>query len=101
MLIVTLPEATPVHEAASLQRDLKRAGIAPFAWVINQSLAPLSLTDPMLRVAAVPRAALHPRGRRGARPCGMALVAVAGGRRKAGRSSGAGSSSGPLAEAVV
>ncbi len=49
VLIVTLPEATPVHEAASLQRDLLRAGITPFAWVINQSLAPLALTDPMLR----------------------------------------------------
>ena len=49
VLIVTLPEATPVHEAASLQRDLLRAGIAPFAWVINQSLAPLRLGDPVLR----------------------------------------------------
>ena len=49
VLIVTLPEATPVHEAASLQRDLMRAGITPYAWVINQSLAPLTLTDPILR----------------------------------------------------
>ena len=49
VLIVTLPEATPVHEAASLQRDLARAGITPYAWVINQSLSPLSLTDPILR----------------------------------------------------
>jgi len=49
VLIVTLPEATPVHEAASLQRDLMRAGITPFAWVINQSLAPLRLGDPVLR----------------------------------------------------
>jgi arsenite-transporting ATPase len=49
VLIVTLPEATPVHEAASLQRDLIRAGITPYAWVINQSLAPLTLTDPLLR----------------------------------------------------
>ena len=49
VLIVTLPEATPVHEAASLQRDLMRAGITPYGWVINQSLAPLTLTDPMLR----------------------------------------------------
>ena len=49
VLIVTLPEATPVHEAASLQRDLLRAGISPFAWVINQSLAPLRLGDPVLR----------------------------------------------------
>ena len=49
VLIVTLPEATPVHEAASLQRDLMRAGITPYAWVINQSLAPLALSDPILR----------------------------------------------------
>ena len=49
VLIVTLPEATPVHEAASLQRDLRRAGIEPYAWVINQSLSPLSITDPLLK----------------------------------------------------
>jgi arsenite-transporting ATPase len=49
VLIVTLPEATPVHEAASLQRDLRRAEIEPYAWIINQSLTPLSLTDPLLR----------------------------------------------------
>ena len=49
VLIVTLPEATPVHEAAGLQRDLVRAGIHPFAWIINQSLAPLEVTDPVLR----------------------------------------------------
>ena len=48
MLIVTLPEATPVHEAAKLQEDLKRAGISPFAWVINQCLTPLAVTDPVL-----------------------------------------------------
>lgn len=49
ILIVTLPEATPVHEAASLQRDLRRAFIEPFAWVINQSLAKLPVTDPLLK----------------------------------------------------
>jgi len=49
ILLVTLPEATPVHEAAALQRDLERAGIRPFAWVINESLAPLVVTDPVLR----------------------------------------------------
>lgn len=49
VLIVTLPEATPVHEAASLQRDLLRAGITPFAWVINQSLTPLPVSDPVLK----------------------------------------------------
>ncbi|MBL8742062.1 MAG: arsenical pump-driving ATPase [Myxococcales bacterium] len=48
IIVVTLPEATPVHEAASLQRDLLRAGITPFAWVINQSLLPLTVTDPVL-----------------------------------------------------
>jgi len=48
VLIVTLPEATPVHEAARLQQDLVRAGIRPFAWVINQSLAPLTVHDPVL-----------------------------------------------------
>ncbi len=48
VLIVTLPEATPVHEAAQLQRDLRRAEIEPYAWVINQCLAPLNVTDPLL-----------------------------------------------------
>ena len=45
VLIVTHPEATPVHEAAQLQADLRRADISPYAWVINQSLTPLTITD--------------------------------------------------------
>lgn len=49
ILIVTLAEATPVHEAAQLQKDLARALIKPFAWVINQALVPLKLIDPVLR----------------------------------------------------
>jgi arsenite-transporting ATPase len=49
VLIVTLPEATPVHEAAQLQADLQRAGIQPFAWVINQSLTPLELSNALLQ----------------------------------------------------
>ena len=49
VLIVTLPEATPVHEAAHLQRDLRRAEIEPYAWIINQSLTPLPIEDPLLR----------------------------------------------------
>jgi arsenite-transporting ATPase len=48
VLVVTLPEATPVHEAVALQADLRRAGIQPWAWVINQSLAPLAVSDPVL-----------------------------------------------------
>ncbi|MGW3267556.1 arsenical pump-driving ATPase [Streptomyces sp. NPDC001056] len=48
VLLVTLPEATPVHEAAALQEDLHRAGIKPYAWVINQSLASSDPRDPLL-----------------------------------------------------
>ncbi len=39
MIIVTLPESTPVFEAERLQDDLRRAGIEPFGWVVNQSLS--------------------------------------------------------------
>lgn len=49
ILMVTLAEATPLHEAMGLERDLLRAGITPFAWVVNQSLTPLSINDPGLR----------------------------------------------------
>ncbi|MFF7647395.1 arsenical pump-driving ATPase [Streptomyces canus] len=52
ILLVTLPEATPVHEAAALQADLNRAGIKPFAWVVNQSLAVASPLDPLLAAKA-------------------------------------------------
>jgi arsenite-transporting ATPase len=49
ILLVTLPETTPVLEASILEDDLKRAGIQPWAWVINQSLAAASTTSPLLR----------------------------------------------------
>ena len=39
ILLVTLPEATPTHEAKDLQEDLNRAGIKPYAWIINRSFA--------------------------------------------------------------
>jgi arsenite-transporting ATPase len=48
IILVTLPEATPVHEAARLQADLGRAGIRPYAWVINQSFCRGAFTDPQL-----------------------------------------------------
>jgi arsenite-transporting ATPase len=48
VLVVTLPEATPVHEAAMLQADLRRAQIEPFAWVINQSFTESGSRDPLL-----------------------------------------------------
>lgn len=37
VIIVTLAETTPVLEAANLQQDLRRAGIEPWAWVVNNS----------------------------------------------------------------
>ncbi len=52
VLIVALAETTPVLEAASLQEDLRRAAIEPFAWVINASLAAARPTDPILRARA-------------------------------------------------
>ena len=52
MLVVTLAESTPVHEAQRLQEDLRRAGIEPFGWVINASLATSGSTHPTLRARA-------------------------------------------------
>ncbi|HST58136.1 MAG TPA: arsenical pump-driving ATPase [Longimicrobium sp.] len=48
VLVVTLPETTPVLEAERLQADLRRAGIEPYAWVVNQSLAASQVSDPLL-----------------------------------------------------
>ncbi|WP_374090875.1 arsenical pump-driving ATPase [Methylomicrobium lacus] len=52
VLIVTLAETTPVLEAASLKEDLKRAGIEPWAWIINHSIAATSATSSLLRQRA-------------------------------------------------
>ena len=68
VLIVTLAEATPVHEAERLQADLRRAGIEPFAWVINQSLLASGTADPVLalrgryEVPYIRRVVLHSAG---------------------------------------
>lgn len=48
VVIVTLPEATPVFEAKRLQEDLRRADIQPNWWVINQSFYATDTTDPIL-----------------------------------------------------
>ena len=48
ILLVTLPEATPVHEARALSEDLKRAGITPHNWIVNRSLQSVETTDPYL-----------------------------------------------------
>ncbi|EIM07064.1 arsenite-translocating ATPase ArsA [Planococcus antarcticus DSM 14505] len=52
VLLVTLPEATPVFEAARLQEDLNRAGIQAKHWVVNQSLAGTGTTEALLQAKA-------------------------------------------------
>ncbi|BCM76795.1 MULTISPECIES: arsenical pump-driving ATPase [Aeromonas] len=52
VVIVTLPEPTPVQEAANLQADLRRAGIEPWAWVVNHVLSPAVVTSPLLALRA-------------------------------------------------
>ncbi len=94
LLIVTLPEPTPVHEAASLQEDLRRAGIEPEAWIVNRSLSASGATDPVLarraaeevrwitevheslarRVVAVPWQAEPPTGESGLRRLSAAVT---------------------------
>ena len=49
VVLVTLPEATPVFEASRLQDDLRRAQIEPEWWVINQSFQKTKTTDPILQ----------------------------------------------------
>lgn len=48
IVLVTLPEVTPVSQAAALQDDLRRAKIEPFAWVVNKSMAAAGTHDPLL-----------------------------------------------------
>jgi arsenite/tail-anchored protein-transporting ATPase len=49
VLLVTLAETTPVLEASALAADLRRAGIEPYGWVVNNSLAAAGPSDPLLR----------------------------------------------------
>jgi arsenite-transporting ATPase len=48
IILVTLPEATPVSQAAALQDDLRRASIEPYAWVLNKSVLAAGTRDPLL-----------------------------------------------------
>ncbi|MEI8326380.1 MAG: ArsA-related P-loop ATPase, partial [Betaproteobacteria bacterium] len=48
VLLVTLAETTPVLEAANLQADLRRAGIEPWAWIINNSVAATQVISALL-----------------------------------------------------
>jgi arsenite/tail-anchored protein-transporting ATPase len=52
VLLVTLAETTPVLEVANLQADLRRAGIEPWAWIINNSVAAAKPRSPLLRQRA-------------------------------------------------
>ncbi|MBL7899104.1 MAG: hypothetical protein JNJ99_11270 [Crocinitomicaceae bacterium] len=54
IILVSLPETTPMREAGTLQDDLKRAGIKPYAWLINQCLSMVpDLNDPLLKSRAI------------------------------------------------
>ena len=52
VILVTLAETTPVLEAADLQEDLRRAGIEPYGWIINNSLANVETKSTLLRQRA-------------------------------------------------
>ena len=53
IILVTLAETTPVLEAANLQSDLRRAGIEPWAWIVNNSLAAAQPNALLLRQRAL------------------------------------------------
>lgn len=48
IILVTLPETTPITQASELQEDLRRANVEPFAWVVNKSVLSTGTNDPVL-----------------------------------------------------
>ena len=48
IILVGLPEVTPVSQAAALQEDLRREKIEPYAWVLNRSVLAAQTNDPLL-----------------------------------------------------
>ncbi|SFB37393.1 arsenical pump-driving ATPase [Clostridium frigidicarnis] len=52
VIIVTLAETTPVHEALRLESDLKRADIKSKWWLINSSLYATNTTNEVLKAKA-------------------------------------------------
>ena len=52
VVVVTLPEATPVFEAERLQKDLQRAGINNKWWVVNACLSLTNTQNPFLQTKA-------------------------------------------------
>jgi arsenite-transporting ATPase len=53
IILVALPEVTPVSQAAALQDDLRRAHIEPYAWVLNKSVLAAGTHDPLLAARLV------------------------------------------------
>jgi arsenite-transporting ATPase len=53
IVLVTLPEVTPVSQAAALQEGLRRANIEPYAWVLNKSVLAAGTRDPLLAARLV------------------------------------------------
>jgi arsenite/tail-anchored protein-transporting ATPase len=52
VILTTLAETTPVLEAEELQKDLRRADIEPWAWIVNNSLLAAGPSSPLLRTRA-------------------------------------------------
>lgn len=52
VVIVTLPETTPVFEAERLQKDLQRAGIHNKWWIVNSCLSLVETENPLLKAKA-------------------------------------------------
>ncbi len=65
VVLVTLPETTPVSQASALQDDLRRAGVEPYAWVLNRSLMAAGPRDPLLQARLAGEAAQIERIRQG------------------------------------
>jgi arsenite-transporting ATPase len=52
MIVVTIPEDTPVREAERLQHDLDRARMPHGWWIANQCLSLSETRDPILAARA-------------------------------------------------
>lgn len=52
IVMVTLPETTPVYESMRLNEDLNRAQIAHTWWLVNQSMLATQTTHPCLQARA-------------------------------------------------
>ncbi|MGX9798569.1 arsenical pump-driving ATPase [Pediococcus acidilactici] len=52
VVMVTLPEATPVYEATRLSNDLKRAHLPHKWWIVNKSLLATPTTSKLLQAKA-------------------------------------------------